>query len=215
MRRLILACCTLLALGGCQSAYYSMMEKAGVHKRDILADRVEAARDSQQEAKEQFKDALERYRSVVQVQGGDLEARYSALDREYRASEASAKTVRQRIVAVEDVAEALFEEWEGELDQYSNATLRRASAKELERTRKQYRTLLTRMQAAEKRIEPVLSVLRDQVLFLKHNLNARAIGALQGEYRSLQGNVDQLLRDMQRSIDEADSFVRRLQAPLG
>ncbi|TBW39427.1 DUF2959 domain-containing protein [Azotobacter chroococcum] len=214
MRRLILAYCTLLALGGCQSAYYSMMEKAGVHKRDILADRVEAARDSQQAAKEQFKDALERYRSVVQVQGGDLEARYVALEREYRASEASAKAVRQRIAAVEDVAGALFEEWEGELDQYSNATLRRASAKELERTRKQYKTLLTRMQAAEKRIEPVLSVLRDQVLFLKHNLNARAIGALQGEYRSLQGNVDQLLRDMQRSIDEADSFVRRLQAPL-
>ncbi|TBW02182.1 DUF2959 domain-containing protein [Azotobacter chroococcum] len=214
MRRLILAYCTLLALGGCQSAYYSMMEKAGVHKRDILADRVEAARDSQQAAKEQFKDALERYRSVVQVQGGDLEARYVALEHEYRASEASAKAVRQRIAAVEDVAGALFEEWEGELDQYSNATLRRASAKELERTRKQYKTLLTRMQAAEKRIEPVLSVLRDQVLFLKHNLNARAIGALQGEYRSLQGNVDQLLRDMQRSIDEADSFVRRLQAPL-
>ncbi|QQE89981.1 DUF2959 domain-containing protein [Azotobacter chroococcum] len=214
MRRLILAYCTLLALGGCQSAYYSMMEKAGVHKRDILADRVEAARDSQQAAKEQFKDALERYRNVVQVQGGDLEARYVALEREYRASEASAKAVRQRIAAVEDVAGALFEEWEGELDQYSNATLRRASAKELERTRKQYKTLLTRMQAAEKRIEPVLSVLRDQVLFLKHNLNARAIGALQGEYRSLQGNVDQLLRDMQRSIDEADNFVRRLQAPL-
>lgn len=215
MRRLILACCTLLSLGGCQGAYYSMMEKAGVHKRDILAERVGAARDSQLEAKEQFKDALERYRSVVQVQDGDLEERYTALDREYRASEASAKAVRQRITAVEDVAEALFEEWEGELDQYSNPTLRRASAKELERTRKQYTTLLARMQAAEKRIEPVLGVLRDQVLFLKHNLNARAIGALQGEYRSLQGNVDQLLRDMQRSIDEADSFVRRLQAPLG
>lgn len=215
MRRLILACCTLLALGGCQSAYYSMMEKAGVHKRDILAERVEAARDSQQAAKQQFKDALERYRSVVQVQGGDLEARYTALDREYRASEASAKAVRQRIAAVEDVAGALFAEWESELDQYKNATLRRASAKELERTRKEYKALLSRMQAAEKRIEPVLSVLRDQVLFLKHNLNARAIGALQGEYRSLQGNVDQLLRDMQRSIDEADSFVRRLQAPLG
>jgi len=29
--------------------------------------------------------------------------------------------------------------------------------------------------------------------------------------RTLQGNVDQLLRDMQRAIDEADSFVRALQ----
>lgn len=202
----------LLALGGCQSAYYATLEKVGVHKRDILVDRVEAARDSQQEAREQFQSALERYRSVVQVQGGELQARYEALNREYQASEAAARDVRKRIEAVEDVAEALFDEWESELKLYSNASLRNASAAELKRTRAQYKTLVDRMRAAERRIEPVLSVLRDQVLFLKHNLNARAISALQGEYRTLQGNVDQLLRDMQRAIDEADSFVRNLQA---
>lgn len=212
MRRLIIACCALLALGGCQSAYYATMEKIGVHKRDILVDRVEAARDSQQKAKEQFKDALERYRSVVAVQGGELEERYEALNREYEASEASARAVHERIAAVEDVAGALFDEWEGELDQYSNASLRRTSAQELERTRREYKILLQRMKAAEKRIQPVLSVLHDQVLFLKHNLNARAIGSLQGEYRTLQGNVDQLIRDMQRSTDEADAFIRKMQA---
>ncbi|HCL77928.1 MAG TPA: DUF2959 domain-containing protein, partial [Pseudomonas sp.] len=187
MRRLILVCCALLTLVGCQSAYYSAMEKAGIHKRDILVDRVEDARDSQQHAKEQFKDALERYRSVVEVKGGDLQKRYDALNSEYEASVASARDVRSRIEAVEDVADALFKEWEGELKQYSNASLKSASAKELSRTRAEYRTLIQRMKAAEQRIEPVLSVLRDQVLFLKHNLNARAISALHGEYRSLQG----------------------------
>lgn len=202
----------LLLLTGCQSTYYAAMEKVGVHKRDILVDRVEEARDAQQDAKEQFRDALERYRSVVQVKGGELEERYNALNGEYLASEESAKAVRQRIAAVEDVAEALFDEWEGELAQYNNASLRSTSARELARTRQDYRNLIQRMHAAERRIEPVLSVLRDQVLFLKHNLNARAIGALQGEYRTLQGNVDQLLRDMQRAIDESDAFVRRLQS---
>ena len=212
MRRLLLTCCVMLTLSGCQSAYYSTMEKAGIHKRDILVDRVEDARDSQQDAKQQFKDALERYRSVVKVNGGDLEQRYEALNGEYEASVAAANEVRARIEAVEDVAEALFDEWEDELQQYSNASLKSASARELSRTRSEYRTLLQRMKAAEKRIAPVLAVLRDQVLFLKHNLNARAIGALQGEYRSLQSNVDQLMADMQRAIDEADSFIRRLQA---
>lgn len=211
MRRLILVCCALLTLIGCQSAYYSAMEKAGIHKRDILVDRVEDARDSQQHAKEQFKDALERYRSVVEVKGGDLQKRYDALNNEYEASVVSARDVRSRIEAVEDVADALFKEWEGELKQYSNASLKSASAKELSRTRAEYRTLIQRMKAAEQRIEPVLSVLRDQVLFLKHNLNAHAISALHGGYRSLQGNVDQLLADMQRAIDEADTFIRRLQ----
>ena len=117
MRRLMFICCALLTLAGCQSAYYSAMEKAGIHKRDILVDRVEDARDSQQQAKEQFKDALERYRSVVEVKGGDLEKRYDALNREYEASVASAQDVRTRIEDIEDVAEALFKEWESELTQ--------------------------------------------------------------------------------------------------
>lgn len=211
MRRFFLLAIALLTLAGCQSAYYSAMEKAGLHKRDILVDRVEDARDSQQEAKEQFKDALERYRSVVQVKGGELEKRYEALNSEFEASENSAREVRERIEAVEDVAEALFEEWKQELGEYSNASLKAASQRNLERTQKDYRVLLQRMKAAEKRIDPVLDVLRDQVLFLKHNLNARAIGALQGEYRTLEGNVDQLLAEMQRAIDEADVFIRQLQ----
>ncbi len=211
MRRIALLGLALLTLAGCQSAYYSALEKVGLHKRDILVNRVEDARDSQQAAKEQFRDALERYRSVVEVKGGELEERYEALNSEFEASEASARDVRNRIKAVEDVADALFKEWKGELDDYSDASLKATSARNLERTRKDYQALLQRMKAAEKRIDPVLDVLRDQVLFLKHNLNARAIGALQGEYRTLQGNVDQLLTDMQRSIDEADTFIRQLQ----
>lgn len=211
MRKILLLTFTLVALVGCQSAYYSALEKVGLHKRDILVDRVEDARDSQQEAKEQFKDALEHYRSVVQVKGGKLEERYDSLNREYEASEASARDVRERIAAVEDVAEALFKEWQKELNEYTNASLKTASAKDLKRTRSEYQVLMQRMRAAEKRIDPVLNVLRDQVLFLKHNLNARAIGALQGEYRTLQGNVDQLVAEMQRAIDEADVFIRQLQ----
>ena len=32
--------------GGCSKAYYGAMEKVGIHKRDILVDRVEGARDA-------------------------------------------------------------------------------------------------------------------------------------------------------------------------
>jgi hypothetical protein len=55
-------------LAGCQTAQYKMLEKIGIHKRDIMVDRVEKARDSQEEAKEQFKSALEEFSSVLKVQ---------------------------------------------------------------------------------------------------------------------------------------------------
>ena len=41
-------------LSSCASIYYSTMETFGVEKRDILVDRVEDARDGQEDAKEQF-----------------------------------------------------------------------------------------------------------------------------------------------------------------
>ena len=46
-------------LSACASPYYNVMEQLGFPKRDILVDRVEEARDSQEQAAKHFKDALE------------------------------------------------------------------------------------------------------------------------------------------------------------
>ena len=56
-----------------------------------------------------------------------------------------------------------------------------------------------------------LTVFHDQVLYLKHNLNAQAIAALQGELVNLEENIDRLVREMEASIREADQFISKLQ----
>ena len=209
--RLFLLCALLLPLGGCQTAYYGTMEKLGIHKRDILADRVEDARDSQQEAKQQFKSALEQFSALTHFDGGDLEAVYNDLNDEFEQSEEAAEAVQSRITAVEDVAEALFSEWQDELSLYSNQKLRSSSEQKLRATKRKYSQLLTAMQRAEKKIKPVLDVFRDQVLFLKHNLNAQAISSLKSELRSVESNVASLVAAMEKSIGEADAFIRSLE----
>ncbi|GAB4345819.1 MAG: DUF2959 domain-containing protein [Gammaproteobacteria bacterium] len=194
-------------LAGCQTAYYATMEKFGVHKRDILVERVSDARDAQEEAKEQFRSALERFSAVLGFQGGDLKEKYEQLNEEFERSEARAEEVRERIAAVEEVSEALFEEWEEELEQYSNASLRLSSQRQLTQTKRQYAQLIKAMRRAEAKITPVLDAFRDQVLFLKHNLNARAIASLKGELAGVESNVASLIRDMERSIREANRFI--------
>lgn len=208
MRHLIIALTLLLA--GCETAYYGGMEKLGFHKRDILVDRVEAAQAAQRDGQEQFRSALEQFRAVVQVEGGELEKAYDRLNREYEASVAAADTIRKRIDSVDSVAQALFREWEAELKQYSDGRLRADSASKLGQTRSQYGRLIGAMRAAEKRIEPVLTPMRDQVLYLKHNLNARAIGALRGELGTINRDVDALVAAMEQSIREADRFIRQM-----
>ncbi|MCC6142745.1 MAG: DUF2959 domain-containing protein, partial [Candidatus Hydrogenedentes bacterium] len=200
----------VLPLAGCQTAYYGTMERLGVHKRDILVDRVEEAQSAQEAARDQFVSALDQFRSLVAVEGGELESTYDTLNGELQRSETRADTVHTRIDAIEDVAQALFDEWNQELSQYHDASLRRASEQRLAETQRQYAQLMAAMRRAEDKIEPVLSPMRDQVLFLKHNLNARAIASLETEVDRLNVQVDSLVQDLEHAIAEADAFVRVL-----
>jgi len=197
----------LALLGGCSSAYYKTMESFGVEKRDILVDRVEEARDAQDSASDQFASALEQFRATVNFDGGDLEEIYDRLNSEYEESAAEAGDVSERIDAVENVADDLFSEWENELDQYSRADMRRNSAALLKDTRTRYGKLMKSMRRAEASMEPVLEAFHDQVLFLKHNLNARAIGALRNELDSIERDTANLIRQMQKAIAEANAFI--------
>lgn len=186
------------------------MEKLGYHKREILTNRVEEARDSQEDAREQFENALVQFRSVVHFDGGALEAQYDKLDREYERSVGRADTVSKRISDVEEVATALFREWRSELEEYTNAELRRLSEDQLASTQRDYEQLIRAMKRAEARMPPVLSALKDQVLFLKHNLNARAISALQGELGRVETDVAALIADMEAAIAEANAFIEQM-----
>ncbi|PIE41298.1 MAG: DNA repair protein [Gammaproteobacteria bacterium] len=205
---LVMACVYLAA---CQSAYYNAMEKVGIHKRDILVDRVEKARDAQVEAKETFKSALEEFQTVLNVKRTSLQDQYDAISSEYETASESATEVTERIDAIENVAQALFKEWQGELEQYSNRDLKAKSQRKLNATQRKYKKLMTAMRRAENKMQPVLSALRDQVLYLKHNLNAQAISSLKGELSGIQGNVTRLVREMEKSIAESEAFIEQLE----
>ncbi|MDO7086295.1 DUF2959 domain-containing protein [Pseudocolwellia sp. AS88] len=201
----------LISLSACQSAYYSAMEKVGVHKRDIMLDRVEGAQTAQEEAQEQFKSALEQLSSLIEFEGGDLAEQYEITEEQYEASKAAADQVTGKIESIESVSEALFEEWQTEIEQYSSASLKRQSQSKLNSTQRQYNTLIKSMYKAKSKMDPVLATLKDNTLYLKHNLNARAIGALQGEYKTLQKDVAVLVDEMSKSISQSQKFIDLLQ----
>ena len=208
---LVLSLFSLCFAYGCSKAYYSTMESMGYDKREILSGRVEKARESQEDAKEQFASALERFKSVVAVDGGELQIVYEQLNDEYEDSKSKAEDVKKRIDSVEDVAEALFDEWNEEIKRYSSAKLRQSSQEKLTATKRKYSGLIKAMRKAEKKMYPVLEAFEDQVLYLKHNLNAKAVAALEGELTSIRTDVDALIKEMDKSIAEADSFIKTLE----
>ena len=118
--------------------------------------------------------------------------------------------MRSEIREVDTVARDLLREWEREIRQYENASLAADSRRKLADTRSRFEQLSSSLHAAESTMEPVLRQFRDQVLYLKHNLNAAAVGSLRGKADNIQGDIQRLLAQMNRSIAEADRFIQTL-----
>jgi hypothetical protein len=206
----LLAACLSLAPVACQKTYYTALESIGIEKRELLTQRVRRAKESQQEAQKKFRDALEEFQAVTGYHGGELEDRYERLRDAYESSKDQAAEVSERIDKVENVADALFDEWEDELGKYDDASLRRRSAERLQRTQGELHRLLRVMRKAERSLDPVLHKLQDRVLFLKHDLNAAALAGLEAKLPDLQQDVDRLVAEMQASISEADRFIKQI-----
>lgn len=194
-------------LSGCETAYYNTMEKVGVHKRDILIDRIESTQEAQKEAQEEFVSALEHLRSINDFDGGDLEKFYNKLNDRFEDSEAAAKEIVERIEKVDSVADALFSEWKDEIELYTSSKLKRESQSKLNATKKRFRSLMSSLDRSRQAMTPVLNSLRDNTLYLKHNLNARAITSLKGELKSIDADITKLIKNMESSIKESDMFI--------
>lgn len=197
---------------GCQTAYYAAWEKLGKEKRHLLKDHVEDTRAEQEKASEEFRDVLTRIRTLYGFDGGNLEDFYEKLRDDYETCMERADQVRERVETVDEIASDLFEEWEDEIDEITNQKFKSQSRESLRDARDRYARLYRAMNKAAKRMHPVLRNLQDYVLYLKHNLNAQAVGALRQEMGDIETEVESLLRDIRRSIDEAEDFLKSFES---
>jgi chromosome segregation ATPase len=200
----------VLPLTSCSAVYYSVWEKLGYEKRDLLRSNVEGVREDQEDVGEQFESTLEKIRAIYGVEGGDLEKQYDRFKNEYERSVTKADELRDRISKVQEIASDLFDEWNRELEVISDPSLRRRSREQLAATKTRYQRLSAALEKTEAGLDPVLQRFQDQVLFLKHNLNAQAVGGLAAEVLSIESEVDDLIADLRDSIRQADEFIRQL-----
>jgi flagellar motility protein MotE (MotC chaperone) len=207
MRQLLPA---LLLLTGCQSAYYATMEAFGVDKRSILVDRVDDARESQADAQEQFQTTYEAFQALTGFEGGDLEKLYKKLKSEYEDAVDDAEEVSERIDSIETVAKDLFKEWEGEIETITDPTMQQDSRTMLRDTKTQLDTVVQSMRGAEATMAPVLERFNNHVTFLKHSLNAQAIGSLRNTSAEIGRDIDALIKRMEASIAEAETFIENM-----
>ncbi len=209
---------SLITLASCQNPItkavrgveYSAYELVGIQKRDLLKTRVSDAGEEQKEAGEKFQDALQQLKKVYGFDGGDLEKKYNLLKSSYDRAFYQAEAVHKSIRKVENVAGDLFREWDKEIDQIETASLKQKSRDQLSITQRKYADLHSRLKASEAQMDPVLRKLNDNVLYLKHNLNAKAIASLKNETRRIENEIENLVRDMNKSIESTERFIKEI-----
>ncbi len=202
----------IVLLSGCTRTYYKAMATFGKEKRDILVSRVKDSKKDQQQAKEQIKTTMEKFQDLTGFQGGSLEKNYKELNGQYEKAADSANKLHDRINSIDQVSSDLFKEWQKEIDGMENKKLKQQSADMLRQSRLQEAGYIKSMRLTEARMTPVLKAFQDQVVFLKHNLNARAIGSLKGTSAKMSTDVDVLLTQLDGSMAQADALINSLNA---
>lgn len=205
-----LLCVFSCLLSGCNLLYYSAMQHLGKEKRDILVSRIRSVKKDQQATQEQLKTTLQAFKEVTGFQGGNLEKVYNKLNKAYERCESRANKLKGRVNSVDDVAKSMFSEWQGEIRQMRNPSLRSQSEALLRAARQRHAVYMQQMHRTEAKIDPVLQAFKDQVTFLKHNLNARAISSLKKTSAQIDAQADSLIRDIDASSREADAYIQTL-----
>jgi hypothetical protein len=201
-----------LLIAGCQSTYYKAMATLGKEKRDILVQRIKEAKKDQDQTKQQLQTTMESFQALTGFQGGSLERNYKRLNSDYENAASQAGKLHDKVQSINQVSNDLFREWQGEISAMGNGKLKSQDTAMLRDAKARQATYLRAMRKTEDQINPVLKAFRDQVLFLKHNLNSRAIGSLKSTSANLQSDVAELIQSIDASSQEADKLITSLAA---
>lgn len=196
---------------GCTTTHFSVWEKLGYQKREILQSRVERARDHFQVALDNF-GLLASASEPLTAQGAsasDVASWLQVLRGAYRRALKSASTLSAQIQQVDDVGMALFDEWEAEIDNTASSAQRSADQQELADTRRAYNVLIGSMRRSEVGVSPVLTAVEDSMRSLDAE-SAQGVDNPGSGFLSLQGDLERLSGEFRRSIGLADEFANSL-----
>lgn len=201
----------VLSLAGCQTMQGALNQTkvmiGAAQKRDIMVSEVQNARVSLEEVKAQFQMSMEQFKTVLLNSQAKAEEKHKALKSETKTTSKKAEDIQDSIDSVSKAAEAMFVEWETELNQYSSENLRSSSAMSLQEVKDQNAKFINAMTLANEKAAPVITAFNDLVLFSKNSLTDQVMDSLQSELASVEESVAGAVMELDNSISEADTLI--------
>lgn len=194
----------------CSTVYYNLWETLGKEKRDLLEMNMQSANEDQEDIEKEYKDSLDRIRKKYSFKEGELEQTYDRLSDDYEDIKNKQDDFSEKLKLISDIAYDLFDEWKKEARALDNKTYKRNSLRKLSSTKSSFSAVLANMKKVESRSSRILKKFHDQVIYIKHNLNAKIVGNLRTELNLLESEMTELIKEIQASRVQATKFISTL-----
>jgi len=184
--------------------------QAGVKQAENLVKKTEASAKAITEAREQIKTTLDGYNALIEGNVEDTKKAYGNLQKEMDRSDDRAEDVGKRIDEMNVEADKYFADWTRSLDGISSPDLRARSEERMKDARSRYDQILATTGKAGDMFASFIQNLRDQVTYLGHDLNPRALASLEGDATKLNTAAESFFGKIDSAIDEATSYAASL-----
>ena len=212
MAKSVVLAMVYVMLAGCTATYVAAWKQLGWESRDLLVDQVGDTRSRQEAAKEQFTSALDQFKATYSFDGGDLEAAYNKLQKDYDRCVAQADDFRDEIGGVKRLGNAFFNEWQKDIDSVTDESTKQIVIQQRDATKTSFDQMVAKMDESADKMDPVLEAFQNRVILLKSSLNAQALASLESNADELVDGIEALIVEMNASIAEADEFIAAMSA---
>ncbi len=194
----------------CEPRSYRIWEFLGWEKREILSSEVENVGENQKEIKEDFQSIYERIKTEYDYERDEIDDLYDQLKSDYEKAKNKADRIKASSKKIRQIAKALFAEWEEEAMAISNKNYRKDSLVKLRQAQARFKHLSASLHRSESQLDRVLVQLNDQVLYLKHNLNAKSLALFESEIKLVKNEIDELIKAIEKTIQYSQTFKHTL-----
>jgi hypothetical protein len=192
----------LLGLSG-----LGLSQGQGVKQTEKLLKQAGETVKAVSEGRAQVQKTLDTYNSLVQGKAEDPKKAYKNLQKEMERCDDRVADVQRKRDEMQVEADKYFGDWNSSLAGISDPGLRKQSEDRLSKARAQYDGILEATEAAGADFKPFMTSLKDQVVYLGHDLNPAALKSLAGTASKLNGDATALFGKIDGAVSKANSYI--------
>lgn len=202
----------LLVLPGIAHAQIFGSDPESLKRTDKLIEGAENLIKEAVKARNEIEKTLTSYNALFAGDVQDVRKAYKDVEKGLESTEKQRDEVKKRVDSMKVEADAYFASWNESLQQIGSDNLRKRSEDRMNETKSHFNGVLAAVADARGAYEPFAANLKDQWVYLGHDLNADGIASLKPDADELNSKARNLFKSIDDGMKKADEYVESLKS---